>query len=188
MTTIANITMMINSRNMLAIVLIYKLCITMSFRWVGQTLWGQAGTFKKGQPFVETIEHIPHIPHIQYETDSKKRMPPPQVKPRSRPAGKGHHWRGVGVGSGERALVLYSGKEGVAGPSTGSSYTGMTSGGGRITDASSTDGERDSGPGSRTVPSSSNVKIFLKDYHTSDFYRLKAYLQPIHCSMKKMER
>ena len=92
-----------------------------------------------------------HIPHIQYETDSKKRMPPPQVKPRSRPAGKGHHWRGVGVGSGERALVLCSGKEGVAGPSTGSSYTGMTSGGGRITEASITDVERDSGPGSRTV-------------------------------------
>ena len=35
---------------------------------------------------------------------------------------------------------------------------------------------------------SSNVKIFLKDYHTLDFYRLKAYLQPIHCSMKKMKR
>ena len=40
----------------------------------------------------------------------------------------------------------------------------------------------------REVPLSSNIKIFLKDHHTWYFYRLKAYLQPIHCSMKKMKR
>ena len=134
-------TMMTIFRYMHASISIYKLWM---FRWVGQTLRGQAGTFKNGQPFVDTIEHMVHIPHIQYETDSKKRMPPPQVKPRSRPAGKGHHWRGVGVGSGERALVLCSDNEGVTGPSTGSSYTGMTSGGGRTTEASITDVEPDS--------------------------------------------
>jgi len=38
--------------------------------------------------------------------------------------------------------VVSTRSPGVAGPSTGSSYTGMTSGGGRITDASITDGER----------------------------------------------
>ena len=45
---------------------------------------------------------------------------------------------------GEHALVLCSGNEGVSGPSRGSSYTGMTSGGGRVTDASITDVEPDS--------------------------------------------
>ena len=40
----------------------------------------------------------------------------------------------------------------------------------------------------RSVPLSSNVKIFLKDHHTWDFYRLKAYLRPIDCSMKKKAR
>ena len=142
-------TMMTIFRYMHASISIYKLWM---FRWVGQTLRGQAGTFKNGQPFVDTIEHMVHIPHIQYETDSKKRMPPPQVKPRSRPAGKGHHWRGVGVSGVKRASPLCSDAgDGVAGPSTGSSYTGMTSGGGRVTDASITDVERDSGPRSRTV-------------------------------------